>query len=147
MLCREVMTRDPKCCTPNDTALRAARMMQVQDVGVIPVCSGPDSKRLVGIITDRDIVCRGIARNKNPLDLTAGDMGTRGSPEQRIEESEIAGRHMLLKWRGNLHMPDARLENSLEARMMLALKLREVKPRVVILRCHAGQRHPPWSRA
>ena len=44
------------------------------------------------------------------LDLTAGDMGTRGSPEQRIAESEVAGGHMLLRWRGNLHMPDARLE-------------------------------------
>ena len=42
------------------------------------------------------------------LDLTAGDMGTRGTPEQRVEESECAGRHMLLAWRGNLHFPDAR---------------------------------------
>jgi LmbE family N-acetylglucosaminyl deacetylase len=45
------------------------------------------------------------------LDLTAGDMGTRGTPEQRIAESEAAGKEMLLHWRGNLRMPDARLEN------------------------------------
>src|SRR5437588_4267568 len=61
------------------------------------------------------------------LDLTAGDMGTRGTPEQRIAESDVAGKHMLLKWRGNLHMPDARLENTIPARMTLAAKLREVK--------------------
>ena len=46
------------------------------------------------------------------LDLTAGDMGTRGTPEMRIEEADAAGRHMLLAWRGNLRLPDARLENT-----------------------------------
>ena len=79
------------------------------------------------------------------LDLTAGDMGTRGTPELRIAESEAAGKHMLLKWRGNLRMPDARLENSLPARMTLAAKLREVKPRVVILP-YWEARHPDHYR-
>jgi bacillithiol biosynthesis deacetylase BshB1 len=80
------------------------------------------------------------------LDLTAGDMGTRGSPEQRIAESEIAGRHMQLKWRGNLHMPDARLENNIMARMTLAAKIRELRPRVVILP-YWQARHPDHYRA
>jgi bacillithiol biosynthesis deacetylase BshB1 len=75
------------------------------------------------------------------LDLTAGDMGTRGTPELRIEESEVAAGHMLLKWRGNMRMPDARLENNLTARMTLAVKLRELRPRVVILPYWEG-RHP-----
>src|ERR1035441_10899732 len=55
-------------------------------------------------------------------------MGTRGTPELRIEESETAARHMLLEWRGNLRFPDARLENTLTARMTLAVKIRELKP-------------------
>lgn len=80
------------------------------------------------------------------LDLTAGDMGTRGTPEQRIAESEAAGKHMLLEWRGNLRMPDARLENNIAARMTLAVKLREIKPRVVILPYWEG-RHPDHYRA
>jgi N-acetylglucosamine malate deacetylase 1 len=80
------------------------------------------------------------------LDLTAGDMGTRGTPEQRIAESEAAGRHLLLKWRGNLRLPDARLENTLAARMALALKLREIKPRTVILP-YWEARHPDHYRA
>src|ERR1700761_2217957 len=50
------------------------------------------------------------------LDLTAGDMGTRGTPEQRVAESEVAAQHMLVKWRGNMYMPDARLENNIGAR-------------------------------
>ncbi|HEY1497009.1 MAG TPA: bacillithiol biosynthesis deacetylase BshB1 [Candidatus Solibacter sp.] len=80
------------------------------------------------------------------LDLTAGDMGTRGSPETRVAESEVAGQHMLLKWRGNLHFPDARLENTITARMTLAVKIRELKPRVVILP-YWEARHPDHYRA
>ncbi len=80
------------------------------------------------------------------LDLTAGDMGTRGTPERRIAESEIAGQHMLLKWRGNLHFPDARLENTITARMTLAMKIRELRPRVVILP-YWEARHPDHYRA
>jgi bacillithiol biosynthesis deacetylase BshB1 len=80
------------------------------------------------------------------LDLTAGDMGTRGSPETRVAESEVAGRHMLLNWRGNLNFPDARLENTITARMTLAVKIRELKPRVVILP-YWEARHPDHYRA
>jgi bacillithiol biosynthesis deacetylase BshB1 len=80
------------------------------------------------------------------LDLTAGDMGTRGSPEERVAESEAAGRHLLLRWRGNLHFPDARLENHIAARMTLAQKIRELQPRVVILP-YWQARHPDHYRA
>jgi len=79
------------------------------------------------------------------LDLTAGDMGTRGTPEERVAESQAAARHLLLEWRGNMHMPDARLENTLSARMSLAVKIREVKPRVVILP-YWQARHPDHYR-
>jgi bacillithiol biosynthesis deacetylase BshB1 len=79
------------------------------------------------------------------LDLTAGDMGTRGSPELRVTESEIAAKHMLLAWRGNLHFPDARLENTLTARLTLAMKIRELEPRVVILP-YWEARHPDHYR-
>lgn len=80
------------------------------------------------------------------LDLTAGDMGTRGSPETRMAEAEAAAKHMLLCWRGNMRFPDARLENTLSARMSLAVKIRELKPRVVILPYWEG-RHPDHYRA
>jgi len=80
------------------------------------------------------------------LDLTAGDMGTRGTPDERVAESEAAAKHLLLAWRGNLRMPDARLENSLPGRMTLAVKIRELKPRVVILP-YWEARHPDHYRA
>jgi bacillithiol biosynthesis deacetylase BshB1 len=80
------------------------------------------------------------------LDLTAGDMGTRGTPARRIEESETAGRILLAAWRGNMRFPDARLENTLPARMTLAGELRRLRPRVVILPYWEG-RHPDHYNA
>ena len=79
------------------------------------------------------------------LDLTAGDMGTRGTPEQRVAESEVAAKRMMLSWRGNQYMPDARLENTISARMTLAVRIRELKPRVVILP-YWEARHPDHYR-
>lgn len=80
------------------------------------------------------------------LDLTAGDMGTRGDPETRIAESQEAARLLRLAWRGNLRMPDARLENTLAARLSVAMKIRELRPQVVILPYWEG-RHPDHYRA
>lgn len=79
------------------------------------------------------------------LDLTAGDMGTRGSPEIRLQEAEAAAKQMLLTCRDNLRLPDARLDNALSARMSLAVKIRELKPRLVILPYWEG-RHPDHYR-
>jgi bacillithiol biosynthesis deacetylase BshB1 len=80
------------------------------------------------------------------IDLTAGDMGTRGSPEIRVAESDAAGRVLRISHRENLHFPDARLENTLAARMTLAQRIRELRPRTVILPYWAG-RHPDHYRA
>jgi len=80
------------------------------------------------------------------LDLTAGDMGTRGTPEQRLAESQVAASHMLVRWRDNLHLPDARLENNIAARMTLAVKIRELRPRAVIVP-YWQARHPDHYRA
>jgi bacillithiol biosynthesis deacetylase BshB1 len=80
------------------------------------------------------------------LDLTAGDMGTRGTPEQRLEEAAEAAKIMLVGHRDNLRFPDARLENTISARMTLAVKIREIRPRVVVLPYWEG-RHPDHYRA
>ena len=80
------------------------------------------------------------------LDLTAGEMGSRGNPQLRIEESERAAERLMLAWRGNLHLPDARLENNIAARMTLAVQIRALRPRVVILP-YWEARHPDHYRA
>src|SRR6202050_5609335 len=80
------------------------------------------------------------------IDLTAGDMGTRGTPEIRVSESADAAKILKVSHRENLHFPDARLENSLAGRMTLAQRVRELKPRTVILPYWEG-RHPDHYRA
>ena len=80
------------------------------------------------------------------LDLTAGDMGTRGTPDLRVTESKSAASCLLLVWRQNLRWPDARLENTITARMTLAGVVRRLRPRTVILPYWTG-RHPDHYRA
>jgi bacillithiol biosynthesis deacetylase BshB1 len=79
------------------------------------------------------------------VDLTAGEMGTRGSVEERAAEARAAAQKMLLSERHNLHLPDARLENTLEARLKIAATIRELRPRVVILP-YWEARHPDHYR-
>lgn len=88
----------------------------------------------------------GMGYRTGVLDLTAGDMGTRGDPEIRLQEAEVAARHMLLAWRGNLRLPDARLENTLAVRMTVMNEVRRLRPRVVILP-YWEARHPDHYRA
>jgi CBS domain-containing protein len=64
----DVMTRGVRSLTPEDTVVQAAQAMQQLDVGAIPVCS---EDMLVGIVTDRDIVVRGVAQSG--LDAHTGD--------------------------------------------------------------------------
>jgi bacillithiol biosynthesis deacetylase BshB1 len=80
------------------------------------------------------------------IDLTAGDMGTRGSPEIRVAESEAAARILTVSHRENLRFPDARLENSMPGRMTVAHRIRELRPKTVILPYWEG-RHPDHYRA
>ncbi|HEV2489643.1 MAG TPA: bacillithiol biosynthesis deacetylase BshB1 [Candidatus Acidoferrales bacterium] len=75
------------------------------------------------------------------LDLTRGEMGTRGMPETRLREAARAARIMGLRMRANLGLPDARLEISEKYKLAVAAKIREWQPRTVILPYWEG-RHP-----
>lgn len=73
---KHIMTENPACCTPETSLQETAKMMVDNDCGCIPVIENKDSKKPVGMITDRDITIRTVAKGKNPLDLTAGDVMT-----------------------------------------------------------------------
>ena len=76
MKAREIMSTRLVCSTP-DTSLRdIARQMAEHDCGEIPIVDSRQSSKLVGVITDRDIVCRVVAQGRNPLELTAKDCMT-----------------------------------------------------------------------
>ncbi len=75
------------------------------------------------------------------LDLTQGEMGTRGTAEDRAREAEEAARILKVSWRHALDIPDGRVENTWENRLKVARVIREQKPRVLILPYWEG-RHP-----
>jgi CBS domain-containing protein len=67
----DVMTRYPTCCTPDTPLDRVATLMVLQDCGEIPIVENEHSRVPIAVVTDRDIVCRILARGKNPLEYTA----------------------------------------------------------------------------
>lgn len=73
MRVEEVMSTDPACCTSSTSLEDVARMMVDCDCGEIPVVDSEDGRKPIGVITDRDIVCRAVARGLNPLSMNAAD--------------------------------------------------------------------------
>ena len=59
--CSDVMTKDLTCCLPKDTAQTAAQAMKSKDIGAVPVVDSQDTRKLVGIITDRDLALKVVA--------------------------------------------------------------------------------------
>jgi bacillithiol biosynthesis deacetylase BshB1 len=75
------------------------------------------------------------------LDLTQGEMGTRGTAEDRAREADDAAKILRAGWRRALDLPDGRVENTWENRLKVASVIRETRPRVIILPYWKG-RHP-----
>ena len=90
MKVQDIMTDNPACCTPESTLEDAARLMIENDCGEIPVVDSFESAMPVGVITDRDIVCRTIGKGLNPLEMSVGDcMSTPPisvSPDSSLDE-------------------------------------------------------------
>ena len=59
--CKEVMTKDPVCCLPNNLVSEAAELMRKDHIGSIPVIENEQSKKLIGIVTDRDLALKVVA--------------------------------------------------------------------------------------
>jgi CBS domain-containing protein len=70
MKIRDVMTPNPVCCVPTDTAQRAAQLLRDHNVGCVPVVEDQNSLRLIGMITDRDMCCGIIGDGLDPKTTT-----------------------------------------------------------------------------
>lgn len=73
---KEIMTGHIAYCTPETSLKEVARLMEDLDCGAIPVVQDQKTFKPIGILTDRDIVIRGVARGLNPLEMKAGDCMT-----------------------------------------------------------------------
>ena len=70
---QDIMTTDTACCTQENDLCDVARLMVQHDCGAVPIVEKANSRKVVGMITDRDIACRAVAKAKDPLAVTARD--------------------------------------------------------------------------
>ncbi len=63
--CEEVMTKNPVCCVPSDNVVKVAEMMKRENIGPIPVIENEQTRKLVGIVTDRDLAMKIVAEGRD----------------------------------------------------------------------------------
>jgi bacillithiol biosynthesis deacetylase BshB1 len=109
------------------------------NLDVLAIAAHPDDVELTcgGTL----IKMAGMGYRTGVLDLTRGEMGTRGSPEIRDHEAQAAAKIMGLAMRANAGLPDSRLEMKEDYKRAIAAKIRELQPKTVILPYWEG-RHP-----
>jgi len=76
--CIDVMTKDPICCLPDDTVVKAAKLMKTGNFGSIPVIENEQTKKLVGIVTDRDLALTIVAEARDSRDIKVESVMTTG---------------------------------------------------------------------
>jgi CBS domain-containing protein len=85
---RDLMTENPTCVSPSQSLAEAARILRDEDVGSLPVC---EDDRVIGIVTDRDIVVRGVADGSDPRMVSVGDVASRNvrtvDPDENLDEA------------------------------------------------------------
>lgn len=73
---QSIMTPNPKACPRNASLSQIAQLMRDEDIGEVPIVESDGRRRLVGIVTDRDIVLRAVASGRNTSQITADDCMT-----------------------------------------------------------------------
>lgn len=81
---RDLMTERPTTVSPSQSVVEAARLLRDEDVGSLPVC---EDDRVIGMITDRDIVVRGVADGNDPRQLSVQDVASRDVQTVEADES------------------------------------------------------------
>ena len=80
---REVMTDNPRCVTPETLVSEAAELMASEDVGSLPILEGD---KVTGVVTDRDIVIRAVAKKKDPQGMPVREVASRNLVTVRPDE-------------------------------------------------------------
>jgi CBS domain-containing protein len=75
--CSDVMTSYPTCCTASDSVHAVAQSMKTEDIGAMPVIDSHESKRLIGIVTDRDLALKVVAADLNARKTNVEDVMSR----------------------------------------------------------------------
>jgi CBS domain-containing protein len=100
MKAQDIMSRNPTCVTPDTTLVDAARLMKDENIGVIPVVESENSRRLVGVLTDRDIAVRAVAEGRDGVTTSVGhimtsDVRTSSTTDSVNDVMELMGREQV----------------------------------------------------
>lgn len=87
MRIQDIMTADPACCTPDMRLQDVARLMLDNDCGEIPVVDDTQSMHLVGVVTDRDITVRGVAKGMDPANTNIADIMSSSVVSAKMDDS------------------------------------------------------------
>jgi CBS domain-containing protein len=91
MKIQDIMTANPSCVTPEATIQEAALLMKRENIGIIPVVDGQSARKLVGVVTDRDIAIRCVAEGKDGSCRVRDAMSTRElatcSPQSNVDDA------------------------------------------------------------
>lgn len=87
--CCDVMTREPVCCEPGESVNQVAKLMKREDVGSIPVVDSHEDKKLIGIVTDRDLVLKVLAEGLSTDRATVRDAMT-ANPASCGENDDVS---------------------------------------------------------
>ena len=102
--CSEVMTREPACCAPGEWISAVAAMMKREDVGSVPVVESREDRKLVGIVTDRDLVVKVLATGADVARATVADAMT-SNPASCSEDDPVEKALQLMAERQVRRMP------------------------------------------
>ena len=102
--CSEVMTREPACCEAGESIVDVAAMMKREDVGSVPVVESHEDKKLIGIVTDRDLVVKVLAEKKDVQGARVRDAMT-ANPASCRENDDVTKAVQLMSDRQVRRMP------------------------------------------
>jgi CBS domain-containing protein len=92
--CKDIMTSEVSCCLPDDPVAKVAQIMRDEDVGAVPIVDDLKSKRLQGVVTDRDLVVKILTEGRDPRHTRISEAMTRDvvtcQPDHNIDEALAA---------------------------------------------------------
>jgi CBS domain-containing protein len=100
MKAQDIMSKNPTCVTPETTLVDAARLMKDENIGIVPVVESESSKRLVGVVTDRDIAVRAVAEGRDGTTTSVGhvmssNVSTTNASDSVNDVMDLMGREQI----------------------------------------------------
>jgi len=98
--CQEIMTSNPQCCLPDDKVYTIAQRMQSENIGALPVVENHETKKLIGIVTDRDLAVRVVGASRDATNTVVSDVMTPDPiachPEDDVDKTvEVMSNHQI----------------------------------------------------